>query len=73
MLSGICLENTLPALPIVTVRHLAQVLRFMDCYLPAYKLYTPELYAQGPTTARPGHVLAVTVDRDRNPTSIAER
>ena len=54
-------------------QHLAQVLRFMDCYLPAYKLYTPELYAQGPTTARPGHVLAVTVDRDRNPTSIVER
>ena len=54
-------------------QHLAQVLRFMDCYLPAYKLSTPELYAQGPTTARPGHVLAVTVDRDRNPISIVER
>jgi hypothetical protein len=42
-----------------------QVADFVDRYMPAYKAYLPGLYAQGPTTAKPGQLLVVEVDRNR--------
>ncbi|GAB4816968.1 hypothetical protein N2152v2_004014 [Parachlorella kessleri] len=46
----------------------AQVQRFVDRFMPAYRCYLPGLYSQGPTTARPGHLLVVEVDGSRDPT-----
>ncbi|KAK9829318.1 hypothetical protein WJX72_005180 [[Myrmecia] bisecta] len=43
----------------------AQVADFVDRYMPAYKAYLPGLYTKGPTTAQPGKLLVVAVDRNR--------
>lgn len=43
----------------------AEVERFVSRYMPAYTAYLPGLYAHGPTTARPGHLLRVAVDENR--------
>lgn len=43
----------------------AQVERFMECYIPVYRAYLPELYAKGPPGRGP--VLTVQVDDSRNP------
>lgn len=45
----------------------AQVAAFVDRFMPAYRAYLPGLYAAGPTTARPGHLLVVQVDEGREP------
>ncbi len=37
--------------------------------MPAYHAYLPGMYAAGPTTARPGHVLIVEIDERRSLTS----
>ncbi|PSC67851.1 hypothetical protein C2E20_8522 [Micractinium conductrix] len=44
-----------------------QVATFVDRFMPAYRAYLRGLYAQGPTTARPGHLLVVRVDENRTP------
>lgn len=44
-----------------------QVAAFVDRFMPAYRCYLPGLYGQGPTTARPGHLLVVEVDEGREP------
>ncbi len=44
----------------------AQVQDFVDRYMPAYHAYLPGMYAAGPTTARPGHVLIVEIDERRS-------
>lgn len=44
-----------------------QVAAFVDRFMPAYRAYLPGLYAAGPTTARPGHLLVVEVDEGREP------
>lgn len=46
----------------------SQVADFVERYMPAYRLYLPDLYARGPTTAREGHTLVVRVDAQRRPT-----
>ena len=45
--------------------HPLQVKDFVDRYMPAYKAYLPGMYSQGPTTARPGHILKIKIDKDR--------
>ena len=40
---------------------------FVNCYMPAYKAYLPELYLRGPTTAVPGKCLIIEVDEYRSP------
>lgn len=40
---------------------------FVNCYMPAYKAYLPELYTKGPTTATPGKCLIIEVDEQRSP------
>ncbi len=47
-----------------------QVKDFVDRYMPAYRAYLPSLYAQGPTTARAGHLLVVEVDEARQPLDV---
>ena len=42
-----------------------EVHEFVARYMPAYKAYLPELYAKGPTTARPGQTLFMQVDEKR--------
>ena len=44
-----------------------QVAAFVHRFMPAYRAYLPALYAQGPTTARPGRLLVVEVDEGRQP------
>ncbi|KFM28168.1 D-glycerate 3-kinase, chloroplastic [Auxenochlorella protothecoides] len=44
-----------------------QVADFVSCYMPAYRLYLPSLYKDGPTTARKGHTLVVEIDQSRVP------
>ncbi|PRW59300.1 D-glycerate 3- chloroplastic [Chlorella sorokiniana] len=44
-----------------------QVAAFVDRFMPAYRCYLPGLYSEGPTTARPGHLLVVEVDEGREP------
>lgn len=43
-----------------------QVAAFVDRFMPAYRCYLPGLYAQGPTTARPGRLLVVEVGEGRD-------
>ena len=43
-----------------------EVKDFVSRYMPAYLAYLPSLYARGPTTAQPGRLLTVAVDRDRS-------
>ena len=40
---------------------------FVNCYMPAYNAYLPELYAKGPTTMLPKKCLIVEVDVSRTP------
>jgi D-glycerate 3-kinase len=42
-----------------------QVRDFCERFQPAYRCYLPGLYADGPTTARPGHALELRIARDR--------
>eukprot|EP00210_Caulerpa_lentillifera_P008624 g8227.t1 len=44
-----------------------QVEAFVNCYMPAYKAYLPELYSKGPTTGQPGRTLIIEVDENRSP------
>lgn len=46
-----------------------QVQAFVNCYMPAYKAYLPELYSKGPTTVKPRHSLIIEVNEDRSPVS----
>eukprot|EP00208_Stichococcus_sp_RCC1054_P005537 CAMPEP_0206147512 /NCGR_PEP_ID=MMETSP1473-20131121/33672_1 /ASSEMBLY_ACC=CAM_ASM_001109 /TAXON_ID=1461547 /ORGANISM="Stichococcus sp, Strain RCC1054" /LENGTH=349 /DNA_ID=CAMNT_0053544469 /DNA_START=280 /DNA_END=1329 /DNA_ORIENTATION=- len=42
-----------------------QVRDFVNRYMPAYEAYLPSLYASGPSTAKPGHVVVVELDSSR--------
>lgn len=42
-----------------------EVAQFVRRYMPAYEAYLPQLYAEGPTTARPGRTLFVRVGEAR--------
>lgn len=42
-----------------------EVQKFVSRYIPAYTAYLPELYAKGPTTAKPGGCLFILVDDKR--------
>ena len=44
---------------------MTQVANFVECYMPAYKAYLPELYAKGPTTAKAGRLLMLEIDEHR--------
>ena len=43
-----------------------EVKDFVSRYMPAYLAYLPALYARGPTTAQPGRLLTIAVDKDRS-------
>ena len=45
----------------------AEVSTFVDRFMPAYRAYLPGLYKNGPTTAAPGKLLVVAVDKARAP------
>jgi len=45
----------------------AEVQAFVNCYMPAYKAYLPELYSKGPATVTPGKCLIIEVDDQRSP------
>ena len=47
----------------------AQVADFVDRYMPAYRAYLSDLYAAGPTTAKPGGLLEIEIDASRVPVS----
>ncbi|XP_073271625.1 D-glycerate 3-kinase, chloroplastic-like [Primulina huaijiensis] len=44
-----------------------EVMDFVSRYLPAYKVYLPTLYSEGPKGADPNHILVVEIDEGRNP------
>ncbi|KAL6497054.1 hypothetical protein OROGR_028983 [Orobanche gracilis] len=44
-----------------------EVLDFVSRYLPAYKVYLPTLYSEGPNGSDPKHLLVVEIDEGRNP------
>ena len=44
-----------------------QIADFVSRFMPAYKAYLPQLYSQGPTTARQGRNLVIQVDENRSP------
>ncbi|EIE22379.1 P-loop containing nucleoside triphosphate hydrolase protein [Coccomyxa subellipsoidea C-169] len=46
-----------------------QVADFVDRYMPAYKAYLPSMYAEGPTTAKTGHLLMLEIDQNRGLTA----
>mmetsp|Transcript_33837 Transcript_33837/g.100752 ORF Transcript_33837/g.100752 Transcript_33837/m.100752 type:complete len:328 (-) Transcript_33837:340-1323(-) len=46
-----------------------QIADFVSRFQPAYQAYLGGLYAQGPTTSRPGKTLVVEVDQNRSPLS----
>lgn len=46
-----------------------QVADFVDRYMPAYKVYLPSMYAQGPTTGKAGHLLMLEIDENRGLTA----
>ena len=47
----------------------AQVADFVDRYMPAYRAYLKALYAEGPTTSRPGRLLEIHINESRTPVS----
>eukprot|EP01023_Acetabularia_acetabulum_P043948 TRINITY_DN4400_c0_g1_i4.p1 TRINITY_DN4400_c0_g1~~TRINITY_DN4400_c0_g1_i4.p1 ORF type:complete len:392 (-),score=58.34 TRINITY_DN4400_c0_g1_i4:191-1366(-) len=47
----------------------AQIEDFVSRFMPAYKAYLPDLYKNGPTTAKPGKLVVVEVDQARSPVS----
>lgn len=46
-----------------------QVADFVDRYMPAYRAYLTSLYAEGPTTSKPGCLLEIHIDEGRTPVS----
>lgn len=48
----------------------AQIADFVNRFMPAYRLYLGDLYREGPTTARDGHLLRIAVDSTRSPVKL---
>jgi D-glycerate 3-kinase len=44
-----------------------QVADFVSRYMPAYEAYLPNLYKEGPSSARRGRNLTIEVDQSRSP------
>eukprot|EP01024_Parvocaulis_polyphysoides_P005311 TRINITY_DN1132_c0_g3_i4.p1 TRINITY_DN1132_c0_g3~~TRINITY_DN1132_c0_g3_i4.p1 ORF type:complete len:339 (+),score=30.07 TRINITY_DN1132_c0_g3_i4:73-1089(+) len=44
-----------------------QIEDFVSRFMPAYNAYLPDLYKNGPTTSKPGKLVVVEVDQQREP------